>query len=64
MFGFIIIIMAVYPRARGEAVSGPVSILWDRGLSPRSRGSRMAFSRSISPSGSIPALAGKPKRVL
>ncbi len=52
----------VYPRARGEATGGPVTIDLSAGLSPRSRGSQGEGVHHPGLAGSIPALAGKPMR--
>ena len=52
----------VYPRARGEATGRSAGARRGRGLSPRSRGSRLEYGDLYSIHGSIPALAGKPIR--
>ena len=51
----------VYPRARGEAGSSATGAGCCGGLSPRSRGSRSRSGQPARRSGSIPALAGKPR---
>ena len=52
----------VYPRERGEARTALDSLPSRSGLSPRTRGSRLAVAGRDGVLGSIPANAGKPSR--
>ena len=58
-------IIEVYPRGRGEASSWNIlqAPLFDRGLSPRARGSRERDPVRLVPLRSIPAGAGKPHQL-
>src|SRR5690606_34878892 len=53
-------IEGVYPRARGGAAVYDGRITLDGGLSPRTRGSRLAIEGRNAPGRSIPAHAGEP----
>ena len=53
----------VYPRVGGETASVCLRAPSTSGLSPRGRGNQPAVTRAVSDTGSIPAWAGKPKKV-